>query len=116
MKITVKAIDTDGKAYAEIVTNTPKHPFMMMIRKFIWYVVDCYEDKVRIDVEWNCEDNAFFTHMEITYGEKWYLTYVENEFFCDTAVEFDTKGELIEFVRDILKNLDDTDRAMREWD
>lgn len=111
MKITIKAIDTDGKAYAENITDTVKHPTMMSIRKFVWYVVECYEDKVRIDVECIFGD----THMEIAYSDKWYLTYVEDEVFCDTAVEFDTKGELIQFIKDILNNLESTDRAEREW-
>lgn len=111
MKITVKAIDTDGKAYAEIVTNTVKHPTMMAIKKFVWYVVDCYEDKVRIDTACHFGD----THMEIRHGDKWTVTYVEDEFFCDTAIEFDTKGELIQFLKDILTNLEQADKAEEEW-
>ena len=112
MKITIKAINTDGKAYAEVDTSTLNHPTMMIIRKLIWQVVSCYEDKVRIDTACYFGD----THMEIRHdGKKWTVTYLEDEFFCDTAIEFDTKGEVVEFIKDILTNLEQADKAEEEW-
>ena len=68
-------------------------------------------DKLRIDI--NCAFGD--THIEITYTDKWIMTYVEDEFFCDTAIEFDTKGEMLRFIKDILTNLKQADEAEREW-
>jgi hypothetical protein len=54
--------------------------------------------------------------MEIRHDKNWTVTYVEDEFFCDTAIEFDTKGELIQFIKDILTNLEQADKAEEEWE
>lgn len=112
MKITINAIDNNGYTYNEtIVDEKTRHFTMMWIRKYIWYVVDCYENKIRIDIACHFGD----THMEITHGDKWTVTYVEDEFFCDEAIEFDTKGELVQFLEDILTNLEQADKAEEEW-
>lgn len=111
MKITIKAIDSNNEMYAEVIRNTLEHPTMMWIRRFIWEIVTCNEDKVRLDIEWTIGS----THMEITHSDKWYLTYVEDEFFCDNAIEFDNKGEVERFIKDILENLEQTERAEEEW-
>ena len=111
MKITMKAIDSNNEMYAEVIRDTLEHPTMMWIRRFIWEIVTCHEDKLRLDIEWTIGS----THMEITHSDKWYLTYVEDEFFCDNAIEFDNKGEVERFIKDILKNLEQTERAERVW-
>ena len=111
MKITIKALDNNDKIYAEVIRDTLEHPTMMWIRRFIWETVTCNEDKVRLDIEWTIGS----THMEITHSDKWYLTYVEDEFFCDSIIEFDSRGETQKFINDILKNLEQTEKAERAW-
>ena len=112
MKLTINAIDTNGYTYnAKAINDATHHPTMMLIKKYIWYVVDCYEDKIKIDVACCFGD----THIEIKHGDKWTLIYVEDEFFCDEAIEFDTKGDLIQFLTDIITDLMETDKAEREW-
>ena len=115
MKISIKALDSNNEMYAEVIKDTLEHPTMMWIRRFIWKVVSCNEDKVRLDIDWTADQFTYSTHMEITHGEQWHLTYTEDEFFCDYTLEFDNKGELEKFIKDILKNLDDTDKAKEEW-
>lgn len=110
MKITIALIWDNGQAMTREM-NSAAHPTMMWIRSYLRQVnYTGSVEKMRIDV------NCIFgdTHMEITYTNKWYLTYVEDEFFCDEAIEFDTKGELIEFIKDILTNLEQTDKAEEE--
>lgn len=114
MKTTISALK-NNEVYADTTTKKAIHLTMPWIRTYLRWIESCPEDKVRIDVEWTIGS----THMEITYSDKWYLTYVEDEFFCDTALEFDTKGELHNFIKDILKNLEQTEKAervlRREW-
>ena len=111
MKITVKLIWEDNQAWVKEF-DRGGHTTMMWIRTLLRQVayVDSVE-KMRIDT------NCIFgdSHMEITYSNKWYLTYVEDELFCDSVIEFDTKGELIEFIKDILTNLEEADEAEKEW-
>lgn len=111
MKITVKLIYDDNDVWTKEFDRAA-HSTMMWIRSMLRQVA--YEgsvEKMRIDT------NCFFgdTHMEIRHDEKWTITYVEDEFFCDTAIEFDTKGEVIEFIKDILTNLEEADKAEEEW-
>ena len=111
MKTTIKAIDNNNEMYAEVTTKKAINLIMPWVRTYMSWITSRPEDKVRIDIE--CSFGS--THMEITNGDKWYLTYVEDEVFCDTALEFDNRSELRRFVRDILKNLEQTDKAERAW-
>ena len=115
MKTTIKALDNNNEMYSEVTTKKAIHLTMPWIRTYMSWITSRPEDKVRIDIEWTVGS----THMEITNSDKWYLTYVEDEFFCDTALEFDNRSELHRFVRDILKNLEQTEKAERalrkEW-
>lgn len=111
MKITVKLIYDNNDAWIKEFDRAG-HTTMMWIRTMSRQVA--YEgsvEKMRVDVEWTIGS----THMEITHNDKWYLTYVEDEFFCDSAIEFDNRGELIKFIKDILENLEQTERAEEEW-
>jgi len=111
MKITVKLIWEDNQAWTKEFDKAT-HPTMMWIRTLLRQVA--YTDsveKMRIDTACYFGD----THMEIRYGDKWTVTYVEDEFFCDEGIEFDTKGELIQFIKDILTNLEQADKAEEEW-
>lgn len=111
MKTTIKALDNKNEMYAEVMTDKAVHLVMPWVRTYMGWITTRPEDKVRIDIECSFGN----THMEITNSDKWYLTYVEDEFFCDTALEFDNRSELRRFVRDILKNLEQTDKAERAW-
>lgn len=111
MKITVALIWNDTQAWTKEFDRAT-HPTMMWIRTLLRQVA--YEgsvEKMRIDVEWTISS----THMEITHNDKWYLTYVEDELFCDSTIEFDNRNELIKFIKDILENLESTERAEEEW-
>lgn len=115
MEISIKVLDENNEMYGERICNTVAHPTMMWIRTFVRQAVIDPEKKIRLDIEWNADANAYSTHMEITNGDKWFLTYVEDEVFCDTTLEFDTRGELFDFIRDILKNIEEADSAWKVW-
>jgi hypothetical protein len=111
MKTTIKALDNNNEMYSEVTTKKAIHLTMPWVRTYLRWIENRPEDKVRIDIKCSFGD----THMEITHSDKWMLTYVEDEVFCDTALEFDTKGELHNFIKDILKSLEQTDKAERAW-
>lgn len=114
MKISIKALDSNYEMYAEVIRDTLEHPTMMWIRRFLWQAA-CYDHNIKIDVEWTADQFTHSTHMLINHYDKWYLTYTEDEFFCDSTLEFDTKGEIEKFIKDILKNLEQTDKAKEAW-
>lgn len=112
MKITITLAYDNNDAWTKEF-DSAAHSTIMWIRSFLRQVAySGAVEKMRIDTK------CFFgdTHMEITYNDKWLLTYVEDEFFCDEAIDFDTKGELIQFIKDILTNLEQADKAEEEWD
>ena len=112
MKTTIKALDNKNEMYAEVMTDKAVNLVMPWVRTYMSWITTRPEDKVRIDIECSFGN----THMEITNNDKWYLTYVEDKFFCNTALEFDNRSELRRFIKDILKNLEQTDKAEREWE
>ena len=112
MKITLRLYEEDMLGMERIFNTAFAHPTMMWVRCFERQLRNTTEHgKVRIDIE--CVFGN--THWELTYSDKWYLSYTEDEWFCDEALEFDTRNELFDFMHDILKNLEQTDKAEREW-
>ena len=111
MKLTITLIYDNGETMSRTMSST-EHPAIMWIKTYLRQVAYTGSvEKMRIDTACVFGD----THMEITYPDKWTVTYVEDEFFCDEAIEFDTKGELIQFIKDILTNLEQADKAEEEW-
>lgn len=111
MKTTIKALNSNNEMYSEVTTKKAINLIMPWVRTYMGWITSRPEDKVRIDIECSFGN----THMEITNSDKWYLTYVEDEVFCDTALEFDNRSELRRFVKDILKNLEQADKAEKAW-
>lgn len=112
MKITVKLIWENDQAWTKEF-DRGGHTTMMWVRTLLRQVAYTGSvEKMRIDTTCYFGD----THMEIRCADKWTITYVEDEFFCDTAIEFDTRGEVIEFIKDILTNLEQADKAEEECD
>ena len=111
MKISITLIWDNIPAMTKELNGT-MHPAMMWIRSYLRQIAYTNgADKMRIDTA--CVFGE--THIEITHTDKWTMTYVEDEFFCDEAIEFETRGELIQFIKDIFTNLEQADKAEEEW-
>lgn len=111
MKTTISIIYDNNEAIDRTIEGNI-HSTIMWIGCFARQVA--YTDSVKkLRVDTSCYFGD--THMEIRYDEKWTITYIEDEFFCDTAIEFDTKGEMLKFIKDILINLKQADEAEKEW-